>query len=188
MANERIPDDLRNLWQGQPLENLAVALEDIRARASHFERRIGRRNLREGVAGAIAMAVYTFYIWKFTSILARVGSAMVIAGVLVVMWRIYHEGRASRLPQELGLSASLEFHRQQLVQQRNLLRTVLRWYLAPLIPGLVVFSAGILPPFRLAPCLLIFTGLFGWIWWVNQRAAERLERQIAELDRLENQP
>jgi hypothetical protein len=192
MANERIPDDLRNLWQAQPLENIATALEDLRARASRFERRISRRNLREYVGGLIGVAVYAYYIWRFPNPLMRVGSAMIIAGVLFVLWRLYRHGRAAALPQDLGLSASLEFHRRQLVRQRDLLRTVVWWYLSPMVPGLLVFLTGMLGvrgfKLRQLPFGGLIVGLFVFIWWINKRAAERLDRQIAELDQLENQP
>lgn len=192
MANESLPDDLRNLWRNQPLENIATALEDLRARASRFERRISRRNRREYVGGLIGVAAYAYYIWLFPNPLMRIGSAMIIAGVLFVLWRIHRHGRADALPQDLGLSASLEFHRRQLVRQRDLLRTVVWWYLSPLMPGLLLFITGMFGArgFRLRqlPFGGFIVGVFVFIWWINKRAAERLDRQIAELDRLENQP
>jgi hypothetical protein len=192
MANERPPDDLRNLWQEQPLDHIATALEDLRAQASRFERRISRRNRREYVAGFIGIAAYAYYIWRFPNPFMRIGSAMIIAGVLFVLWRIHRHGRAAALPQDFGLSASLEFHRRQLVRQRDLLRTVVWWYLSPLVPGLLVFLAGMLGErgfkLRQLPFLALIAGLFAWVWWINKRAAGRLDRQIAELNRLENQP
>jgi Flp pilus assembly protein TadB len=192
MANEPLPDDLRELWRQQPLENIAMALEDIRARAARFERRINRRNIREYFAGLIGAAIYAYYIWKFPNAFMRAGSAMIIAGVLFVMWRLYRHGRVARLPQDLGLNASLDFHRRHLVRQRDLLRSVFWWYLLPMVPGLLVFLKGSLGArgfqFRQTPFLGMIVGFFVWIWWINQRAAKRLDRQIAELDRLENQP
>jgi hypothetical protein len=191
MAN----DDLRNLWQGQPLENTPMLLDEIRARASRFERRISRRNLREFLAGVFVVIVYAGYIWKLPQPLVRIGSAMIIVGVLFVMWQLYRRGRASRLPADLGAMASLDFHRRQLVQQRDLARTVFRWYLSPFLPGMFVMFVGLLGPRalqwrylpRMVPFLALLAGVFGGIWWINRRGAERLSRQIAELDRLEKQ-
>ena len=192
MANDSLPDDLRNLWRNQPLENATMVLDEIRAQAARFERRISRRNLREYLGGLIGVAVYAFYIWRFPNIFMRIGSAMIIAGVLFVMWRIHRHGRAARLPQDFGLNASLDFHRRHLVRQRDLLRSVFSWYLLPMIPGLLVFLKGSLGArgfqLRQVPFLGLIVGFFIWIWWINQRAAERLDRQIAELDRLESQP
>lgn len=192
MANEPLPDDLRNVWRNQPLENATIVLEEIRAKATRFERRISRRNLREYLGGLIGVAVYAYYIWRFPNVFVRAGSAMIIAGALFVMWRIHRHGRVARLPQDLGLNASLDFHRRHLARQRDLLRSVFWWYLLPMIPGLLVFLMGSLGArglqFRQAPFLAIMVGFFIWVWWINKRAAERLDRQIADLDRLENQP
>jgi len=194
MANDLNPDDLRNLWRDQPLENQRMPLDEIRARASRFERRISRRNLREYAGGLLAVAIYGFSIWKQHNPVMRAGSAMVIAGVLFVMWQLYRRGGASQLPADLGFLASLELHRRQLIQQRDLLRTVFRWYIAPIIPGLIVvviasvpgrFELRYLP--RMAPFLGILMGTLVAIWWLNRRAALKLERQIAELDNLERQ-
>ena len=196
MANERLPDDLRAVWRNQPLENPTMALEDIRRRAAGFEHRIGRRNRREFVAGGITIAIFGAYIWLLKGPLVRLGSALIIAGVALVMWRLYRSGRAEALPGDLGLTASLEFYRRQLTQQRDLLRTVLWWYLGPMIPGLLVFWSGSIPPgafqaghlARTLSYLLLFAAFFVWIWWINRRAAARLDRQIEELNRLEDQP
>jgi hypothetical protein len=93
------------------------------------------------------------------------------------------------LPADLAFTASLGFHRRELVRQRDLLRSVWSWYLGPLIPGLVVFSVGIMPHRvgAMVFCVSFFLVVFGLIVWVNHRAAVRLDRQIAELDNLESQ-
>jgi hypothetical protein len=87
------------------------------------------------------------------------------------------------------LTASIAFHRGELVRQRDLLRSVVWWYIGPIIPGLVVFGVGIAPGHGTGSLLnaLPFLCIFGLIVWVNHRAAIRLDRQIAELDSLESQ-
>jgi hypothetical protein len=94
------------------------------------------------------------------------------------------------LPADFGVVASIEFHRRELVRQRDMLRSVWRWYIAPIVPGLAVFSAGTLPqhsPWWMFLLLaLFFLAIFGGIVWLNRRAADRLDRQIAELDNLES--
>jgi len=196
MANEPRLDDLRNIWRQQPVEDTVMTLEQIRDRAVRFERRINRRNMREYIGGMLAVAAFTFQIWKGPDLLMRIGAGMLIAGVLLVMWRLHQYGGASPLPEEMGVSSSLAFHRRQLVRQRDLLRSVFRWYLAPLIPGLLVSVIGALPrrglelrylP-RMTPFLVLFVAAFWWIWWINKRAADRLERQIAELDQMGRRP
>src|ERR1035441_2237746 len=96
MPNEPLPDDIRNVWQEQPVENVTMPLEKLRRKARQFEKRISHRNLREYIGAAIGIAAYTFYIFQFHSPTIRAGSVLVIAGVLYVVVQIYRQiGRAS---------------------------------------------------------------------------------------------
>ncbi|HTS63279.1 MAG TPA: hypothetical protein VMH28_14735 [Candidatus Acidoferrales bacterium] len=195
MANERIPDDLQTIWRQQPLENKTMPLEEIRLRSSRFERRISRRNLREYIGGAIGVAIYWFCLRNAPEPLTRTGSALIVAGTLFIVWRLYRHGRTARLPEDLGFSASLDFHRRQLVQQRDLLRGIFWWYIAPLLPGLSLFIAAairklLVNPEHLVLVSLVISGMIGalvWIWRINRAAAACLDRQIAELDRLQEE-
>jgi len=189
MANEPLPDDIRDVWQNQPVENTLVPLEEIRRRARQFEKRIGRRNVREYVGAALGIAAFAFYIFKFSSPMIRAGSALIIAGMICIVIQIYKRASPGMLPADAPLTDSIAFHRGELVRQRDLLRSVVWWYIGPIIPGLVVFLAGITPR-RGAGSLLSAVPLlciFGLVVWANHRAAVRLERQIAELDNLESQ-
>src|ERR1035438_10522091 len=67
MPNEFPPDDIRNVWQNQPVENAPMPLEEIQRRARRFEKRIDRRNLREYAGAALGIAAYTFYFFIFHS-------------------------------------------------------------------------------------------------------------------------
>jgi hypothetical protein len=168
-----------------------MPLEEIQRRALRFENRIQSRNLREYAGGAVGLAVFTYYIFKFPSPMTRAGSALVIAGMLYVMVQIYRRASPDKVPADLAWTASLEFHRRELVRQRDLLRSVWRWYIGPLIPGLLVFTAGTMPQHAPAwtflALVLFYLVVFGGIVWLNHRAAVGLDRQIAELDNLESQ-
>ncbi len=191
MPNEPLPDDIRNVWQNQPLENTTMPLEEIRSKARQFEKRIRHRNLREYLGGVVGIAAFTFYLFKFPNPVMRAGSILTIAGVLYVLLRLYKQASPGTLPADLTLSASVEFHRRELARQRDLLRTVWRWYIGPIVPGLVVVSAASGPHPGLGPkfygMLVLYAVVFGFIVWLNYRGSLRLDRQIAELDKLETQ-
>jgi len=189
MPNEPLPDDIRDVWQNQPVENTPMPLEEIRRRARQFEKRIGRRNVREYIGAAVTIAAFTFYIFKFHSPMIRAGSALIIAGTLCVVYQIYKRASPAMLPVDAPLTASIAFHRGELVRQRDLLRSVAWWYIGPIIPGLVVFWAGITSRHVAAALITAIPVLciFGLIIWANRRAAVHLDRQIAELDSLESQ-
>jgi uncharacterized membrane protein HdeD (DUF308 family) len=190
MPNEFPPDDIRNVWQNQPVENAPMPLEEIQRRARRFEKRIDRRNLREYAGAALGIAAYTFYFFIFHSLVIRAGSVLVIVGALYVVVQLHRRASSGSLPEDLGVAASIEFHRRELVRQRDLLRSVWRWYIAPIVPGLAVFLAGTMPPhspFWVYLLLaLFFLVILGGIVWLNRRGADRLDRQIAELDNLKS--
>ena len=73
--------------------------------------------------------------------------------------------------------------------QRDLSRTVFRWYLAPLIPGLTLFwgSAALRAPQSklvfVAGFALFTAAVLIAIWAMNRGAAMRLQHKIDNLDR-----
>jgi hypothetical protein len=188
MPNEPLPDDIRNVWQAQPLENTPMPLEEIHRRARQFEKRIQRRNLREYIAGGAGLVIFTAYLFIFPNPVARTGSALIIAGALCVMFQIYKRATPGTLPADLTLAASLQFHRRELVRQRDLLRSVWLWYIGPFVPGIVVFGMGVSPRHGAASWwnAVTFLCIFGGVMWANHRAAKGLDRRIAELDNLES--
>ena len=179
-------DDLQNLWQNQQSEAFRISLEQVRARALKLQRTVSFRNLREYLASAV---VVIFSSWQAVSLpdpIMRAGSALIIFGVLYVVWHLYRWGSSREVT-----GNCLEFHRRELERQRDLLRSIWRWYLGPMIPGLLVVVIGGLRVSHsprhtwftiiyLVLCALFFYG----VGLLNQRGARRLQRQIDELDKL----
>lgn len=188
MANELPPDDLKNLWQSQSVEPVQMSLEEIRRKAEKFQRKIRHRNLREYGGAIIVLGGFSYYIWKFPAV--RLGSAMIIAATLYVVYQLHKRGSARTVPESMALGTSLDFHRRELERQRDLIRDVWKWYLLPFVPGLLAFIAVPLldvPPdkwIRVLPFILLFAAFFYGIWKLNQRGADKLQRQIDELDAL----
>lgn len=197
MTNESAPNDVKNLWQSQPTEPPGFRPEEFRMKINKFERRIFWRNLREYAAGVVVIAAFGYYEWRFRALLVRVGSGLVIAGTLHVMYQIHRRASLRPAPGDLGSSTCIEFHRKSLERQRDALRTVWSWYLLPLVPGLAVFASGSIvsqwtahqgsPGHLVISSLvspLMMAAVFFAIWKLNRRAAERLQTQIDELESL----
>lgn len=113
-------------------------------------------------------------------------AALTIAGSLYVCYQLQKRGSARKLPAEPGLKTCLEFHRTELVQQRNLLRDVWRWYLLPFVPGFSLFFASQVmqaPWTRWGIFLVWFVILFAGIGMLNRWAARRLQREIEALEK-----
>jgi hypothetical protein len=192
---------MKNLWQSQPTEPPRIRPEELRKKMNKFERRIFWRNVREYAAGVLVIAIFGYYEWRFRALLVRLGSGLIIAGTLYVMYQLHQRGSTRPAPADLGLSTCIDFHRKSLERQRDALRTVWSWYLLPLVPGLLVLMIGsILSQWAAHPGNLgqfaigilasqgIIPAVFFAIWKLNRRAAEKLQTQIDELNALREDP
>lgn len=185
MPNELNRKDPRNLWQSQEGDNLTISLDEIRLRATRFERRIWWRNFREYVAGALVISFWIvigpriFHGWE------RLPIVLTIAGTIYVMVQIHRRGPARPVPADAGARAWIQFHRLELERQRDALRTVWRWYLLPIVPGLaatigvLVIKRGVNAP--LIGSIILGALLFVGIWALNRWGARKLDRKLQEL-------
>jgi hypothetical protein len=183
--------DIRNLWREQKTEE-SVTLDDIRRRATKFQKRIRDRNLVEYIAAAFVVVLFGLYVWLLAGMLVKIGSALCIVGSLFVVWQLHRRASAEPVPD----AALLDFHRRALVRQRDALRSVWLWYLAPFVPGVALMILGrwfqshaswrtlardhevIL--MAAAVVFLIFLA----VWLLNVAAAAKLDRRIDDLDRM----
>lgn len=183
----------RSVWQNQKLEGIRMSANEIRAKDRRFQRRIFWRNALE-YAAAIALVLFSsFQFRKSSDVVMRAGFVLAGAGTLYLVWQLWRRGSPRNLPAEMGLASALDFHRRELERQRDLLASVWRWYLGPLMPGWVVLMIGIgrTNPGHLQHFALRFTvfnivavALFVFGWKLNQRGARKLQRRIDELDGL----
>jgi hypothetical protein len=195
MSPETSPDDAKTLWRNQPSEETAVTLDNVRDRAEKFQSQIRRRNMRECLATPLAVVMCGVCMWFFPGWMMKTGSAFFIIAVLFVAWQLHKRGAAGMLPANSGMSLVV-FHREALIRQRDALRSVGTWYLAPFVPGLVLFVLGryfqFHAPGRTLPwdrqiillCAVIAVLISGIIWLLNVWGAVRLQREIDHLDGL----
>lgn len=198
MSNET-RDSASTIWKNQPVGEFGIQLEQLRRKARKLERRVRWRNLSEYAAGTLVVGTFGYYAWKFPAPLARVGSILLIAGTLFILYTLHQRGTARALSVELGFHNCIEFHRRQLIRQRDLLLSVWRWYLLPLVPGMAVFLLGLLAWVLQQPgaaghartiimtfattalgCAFVFAG----IGQLNRWAAQKVQREIDSLDAL----
>jgi len=184
-------NDLKTLWKSQSTEAFTMPLPDIHRRAARFQRHIRLRNLLEYGAGLFVLGGFGCYIVQFTGPLMRAGSVLVMLATLFVLFELHRRG-AARQPPGPGLgAASLDFHRAELARQRDALREVWRWYVAPFIPGVAVFRWGVETELADSPAFahgmlanVCIALVFVAIALVNRWSASRLQRRLDELDAL----
>jgi hypothetical protein len=126
--------------------------------------------------------------------LLRIAYGVLIAGMGFVLLQLHYKGRAVTLPTSQTGAQCAQFFRSELERQRDLISHVWSWYLAPLVPGLVLFTIALAlvnpRPVKfafLAAFDFVIASIFIHIWKLNLRAARSLQRQIDELCAAENE-
>jgi hypothetical protein len=196
MTTEPPAQDIKAVWRSQSPEPATISLADVQARARKFERRIFRRNRREYLASLVVIVAFAAIAWAAVGWMMKLGGVLVIAGTLYIVWRLHRDGSTRRAPAGASAQALLDFHRGELVRQRDLLTSVWRWYLAPLVPGVVFITLGrwfqAHAPNRsvatdhlvIVLVSIIAILVFILVWVLNALGAARLHRQIDESDAL----
>jgi hypothetical protein len=188
MNNESPNTSLQQIWQCQPVEGIKMSAAEIRSRSGKFQKKIMWRNVREYVAGLIAAVLLVSSFVKSHDVLTRVAFAMLIAGLGYLAYQLHRRASARSLPASMGTESCLQFHRSELERQRDFVSHIWRWYLGPLIPGLVVLSlASVLGDpsphglWRVALMDAVVAFLLIFTWRLNVRAACCLQRCIDDL-------
>ena len=182
-------DPAKQAWQASVEIAGAPPLEEVRKGANRFYRYIKWRNAVEYVACVIVVGGFGTYIFTLPHVLQKIGSMLVILAVFYVAWQLHR--RASAVPPEAaGTMPLLLFARAQMVRQRDALRSIFGWYIAPFLPGMAVFMTGTLLEKRAGAGLgaidaigsVVLLAVFAGVWWLNQLAARKLQRHIGEID------
>jgi len=183
-------DDVQRLWRDQPGEEVQMSAQEVRALAEKFERTISQRNRGEYAASAFVVVWFGVWGWFAQSAVVSLGCWLVVLGALYVVYHLHRYGAARRAPGEQGVTSCLEFHRSELVRQRDLLRSVWWWYLLPFVPGmLLMVVGGSLEPDERWVWLslgMVNAVTFVGIGLLNQRVARKLQRRVDDLDALRN--
>ncbi len=193
--NEHVENPAQKIWQGQPVEGIKMSDEAIRKRAGKFERRIWWRNIREYLGSLIAVALFLYFFATAHAVLFQLSFGLFIAAMVWVVIQLHRKGAAKNVPAGMDTSTSLQFFRAELERQRDVVSNVWPWYLAPIVPGFVIYTVAYAIAFPrpiswagLALLDGIVAALFLAVWKMNVRAARCLQRMIDELYAGESQP
>ena len=184
-------DDVCNLWQAQGSGPAPLTLEELRRKSDRFHSMIARRNLREYLVTALLVLFFGYFAWSSKAPLMRAGYGLTVAGLFYMAYQLHRQASAADVPAEMALKTCAAFHRAELERQREALRSVWKWYLGPMVPGLaMVMAPGVIAGFHRSPWIGIVTlvpvGVVALVfWWVgklNAKAAAWIQQQLEALD------
>lgn len=184
-------NDIKKLWKKQPTETSKLTVAQLHRRAKNFQRKIKIRNSIEYIAGLIVIFAFARYIVIFPYVVVQLGSAMSILATLFVLYQLHRRGSARWLPTESYGRPYIEFMHAQLSRQRDALNSVWLWYLAPFLPGMVVFRWGVETEAALSAHFatgwlanIAIGAVFFGIAVLNRFSAKGLQKKIDELDEI----
>lgn len=186
-------DPVKRAWQASVEIAGAPPLEDVHKGTARFYRVIKWRNRVEYAGCLIAVVVFAKAVLTLPHIFQKIGAILVIAATFFAAWQLHR--RASAVdPEAAGTMPILEFARRQLIRQRDAMRSIFWWYIAPFLPGifLILFGGGLHPEFeRQGPpvwvrwlALVGMASILVGIWWLNQFFADKLQRRIDAIEDL----
>jgi hypothetical protein len=188
--NDFSDNGLRALWRDSDTVLAPLTIEEIKRQAGRFSDAIHLRNRREYIATAFVVIVFAIYAVVFTEPLVKFGSLLIIAGALVVAWQLGR--RTSHSDPDAEAQNISGYYRARLVREEHMLARVGRWYLAPFVPGLLLFLLGQAKASGMGGSLvfLVVVALqllvFGGVWMLNRRAAAMLRDRIDRIDQVRN--
>ncbi|MDR7333141.1 hypothetical protein [Roseateles asaccharophilus] len=186
MTTHTAEDGARNLWRGQDLPALQpLQSQALAEQAEKLQGIVSRRNRRETLVAALLAPTFLFFAWFFPHWLTKLGALLIVAGGGFTQWQMRRRASARPLP-EAWAGSLLAFHREELVRQRDALRSVWLWYVAPSVPGMALFLCGrqIENGFW-QPWIFVFVAaVLGGVVLLNLHGARRLQRRIDKLDQL----
>ncbi len=184
-------DPIVTLWTAQHTDARAPSPAELTERARVLRRRVWRRDATEYAAGAIAAGVLGWMGIVSPDWGVRIACLVQIAGLLLVMRNLWTR-RPVDDPAALDRDA-LSHLRALLTAQRDALASVGRWYIGPMLPGMILFlvavsrvtatNTGWGPALIVAAlAAAIASGVLYGVLRLNRHAARALDAQLAALD------
>jgi len=183
-------DPIVTLWTAQHQDARGPSPAELAERARVLRRRVWRRDATEYAAGALAAAAFAWMGLASPDWGVRIACLVQVLGVLVVMRNLWTR-RPTDDPAALDRDA-LSHLRALLTEQRDALASVGRWYIGPMLPGMILFLAAVsrvtATKTGWGPALIvaalaaaIVCGVFYGVLRLNRHAASMLDSQIAAL-------
>lgn len=183
-------DELKKLWQQQPLREPEVSaaqiVSAIQNKTTLLRRCLDARDLRELVACAVVIIIFgIFYFTVYREPISRVGDLIIIGSSIFIAWKIIHTRRRTPpAPPGATIIESLRAELNSVRAQSRLLGSVQWWYLLPLTIGMLIATWGL--PIQLPPKIfatLVFMAIDAFIYWLNRWArAKQLLPLQAQLE------
>ena len=185
-------DELKKLWQQQPLRDPAPSAADLTSamqnKTSRLRKCLDGRDLRELLACAFVIIFFGYsYFTVYREPMSRFGVWIVIGGAVFIAGKlVYARWTSPPAPPGSTVVESLQAELNSVRTQSRLLGSVLWWYILPGFIGVNIATWGLrVDPFTKILGTLFFIAINAGIYWLNQQAVSKqlrpLESQLLSL-------
>jgi len=194
-------DDLKQDWQqnissSTTPENLSEVIAMLEKETTKIDKEIKRRDLLEIAIAVLLIPVWIYGLFTSVSTMQTIGLVIAIVSCCYIPYKLI-SAKKIKPQKNTGLKDFLLSEKQKIAQQKQLLETIVWWYIAPLTTAIVLITLGStvtengLP--QLNQHLTIYYGclvlLIVGIYLLNKRAArkkfgpllKKIEQRLAEL-------
>lgn len=206
-----LEEQLKKIWKNASEEtqinfNLSRLMIDLKTKTDRIERNIKARDRREIIASYIGVIIFGYFAYAIPFPITKLAS---ILGVCIFIFIIYKLKSAQKEQMVVDMAASFKEQLQQektfLIKQRNLLKSVLWWYILPPFFMNILFVLGLGDPatynwtpelIELVPwterdkitTLACAAILYGYVYFINRKAARTVYTPVIEdIEKIEQQ-
>ena len=140
-------DELIKIWQSSPeveqikFEKSRLML-DLKSSLSRIHRVWRNMLIRETLAFAICVPIFTYIACTHPFTLTRIGSGLILLAVVYIVFRLFRFKRQKPNNNSENYLDYLYSTREVLGIQKKALDNVVFWYVLPTSPGLILFMLG----------------------------------------------
>jgi len=194
-------DDLKQDWQEtintpSTENNLTEVIAMLEEETTKIDKEIKRRDILEISIAILLIPVWIYGLFSSAGTLQTIGFIVAIVSCFYIPYRLVNAKKVSA-PKDTSINAFLESEKQKVMQQKQLLESIVSWYIAPLATAIVLITLGStvdasgLP--HLSDFLILYYGLLALlivgVYFLNKRAAkkkfgpllENIEQRLSEL-------
>ena len=126
MANESGGQDLREVWQAQPQMEPRMSVDEIRTMVTSMDRERRRRAVGIMACGAVIVPSWLAIAWYLPDF--RLVAGIGVGTAFWILYHVYRDTAASRVPVGVMPNASLPFYRTLLEREQRFHRGLPSWF------------------------------------------------------------
>lgn len=181
------PMSIQEIWKESGFDIVAPTSDELIRKEARLRAAVYRSNLLEYVAGLLLFAISSYFAIQAASGVALAGWVLTMVATVFIMTNLYFRSRGDG---PVFGDDTTAHYLANLIRRRDLLGSIWKWYILPLVPGFVLLRIamhGLVPAdqqmfhYSYDVIALIFAVALD-VW--NRKRAKELDAEIVAIRRL----